>query len=63
MTEADTLLNADEVAAMLGVNRSWVERSVKRGEMPVIRLGRYLRFRRESVDAWIKTRERRENGQ
>lgn len=57
MTEADTLLNADEVAAMLGVNRSWVERSVKGGEMPVIRLGRYLRFRRESVERWIELRE------
>jgi excisionase family DNA binding protein len=58
-TETDTLLTADDVAAMLGVSKSWVERAVKRNELPVIRLGRYIRFRRESVEEWVKGQERR----
>jgi excisionase family DNA binding protein len=57
MTQTEVLLTVPEVAELLGVNRSWVQRAVKRGEIPNLRLGRYIRFRRESVDAWIKERE------
>jgi excisionase family DNA binding protein len=37
----------------------WVYREVRAGRMPHIRLGRYVRFRRESIDAWLVARERR----
>ena len=36
----------------------WVYREVRAGRMPHIRLGRYVRFRRESIDAWLAARER-----
>jgi excisionase family DNA binding protein len=35
----------------------WVYREVRAGRMPHIRLGRYVRFRRESIDAWLASRE------
>jgi excisionase family DNA binding protein len=57
MTQTEVLLTVPEVAELLGVNRSWVQRSVKRGEIPHLRLGRYLRFREESIMAWIVDRE------
>jgi len=38
------LLDAGEVAQILRVPRSWVYSHLK--ELPVIRLGRYVRFRR-----------------
>jgi predicted DNA-binding transcriptional regulator AlpA len=71
MTEAievtGTLLDAEGVAAMLGVRREWVykrsrewlETNGRRG-IPTVRLGRYRRYRREAILAWIEQVERGE---
>lgn len=53
----ETLLTVPQVAEMLGVEKTWVQRAVKRGEIPYVRLGRYLRFREESIAAWIREQE------
>ena len=42
---------------MLGMTTDWVYREVRAGRLPHIRLGRYVRFRRESIDAWLDARE------
>jgi excisionase family DNA binding protein len=52
------LLEAEEVARYLGMRTDWVYREVRVGRLPHIRLGRTLRFRRESIDAWLESRER-----
>jgi excisionase family DNA binding protein len=52
------LLEADDVARYIGMTADWVYREVRAGRMPHIRLGRYVRFRRESIDAWLAARER-----
>jgi excisionase family DNA binding protein len=52
------LLEAEEVARYLGMRTDWVYREVRAGRLPHIRLGRAVRFRRESIDAWLKSRER-----
>ncbi len=52
------LLEADDVAQYIGMTTDWIYREVRAGRMPHIRLGRYVRFRRESIDAWLSTRER-----
>lgn len=52
------LLEADDVARYIGMTSDWVYREVRAGRMPHIRLGRYVRFRRESIDAWLAARER-----
>jgi hypothetical protein len=43
-----TLLTADEVAAILRVPRSWVYSHLSL--LPVVRVGRYVRFRRRGID-------------
>lgn len=54
---SEELMTVQQVADLLGVNRSWVQRCAKNGDIPFLRLGRYLRFRRESVETWIRERE------
>jgi excisionase family DNA binding protein len=52
------LLEAEDVAALLGMTTDWVYREVRAGRLPHIRLGRYVRFRSESIDAWLLACER-----
>jgi len=52
------LLEADDVARYIGMTTDWIYREVRAGRMPHIRLGRYVRSRRESIDAWLAGRER-----
>jgi excisionase family DNA binding protein len=54
---SDRLLDADEVAELLHVPVSWVRHETRAGRIPAIALGRYWRYRRESVLAWIEERE------
>jgi len=49
------LLTIDELAAELKVKPSWIyRRTGMGGDMPVLRLGRYLRFDRQAVLEWVK---------
>lgn len=50
---SERLLTAGEVAALLQVTRSWVYEQTRRNRMPHVRLGRYVRYRRSAVEAWI----------
>ena len=52
----DTLLTPREVAEMLRVPISWVyERARRHGtaRLPHIKIGKYLRFRKEDVLGWL----------
>ena len=44
------------VAALLSVPTSWVREQARRGVIPCVRLGRYVRYRREDVERWIEER-------
>ena len=63
MSEEETrLLNSSEVAAMLGVSKRTVEGWVSAKRIPHVKLGTagkgsLLRFRLESVNAWITAQE------
>jgi len=48
------LLTADEVAQILRVPKSWVYSHLR--ELPVIRLGRYVRFKRSEIDGYLEKR-------
>lgn len=54
---AEALLTADEVAGLLGVTKSWVYEQSRRGRIPTISLGRYRRYRRQSIDVWLENLE------
>lgn len=55
---SDGLLTADEVAALLQVTCSWVYAETRKRRIPHLRLGRYVRYRRSAIDAWIEEVER-----
>jgi excisionase family DNA binding protein len=40
------------------VPRSWVYTETRAGRLPHVRVGRYRRYRREALEAWIEQMER-----
>jgi excisionase family DNA binding protein len=48
------LLTADEVAQILRVPKSWVYSHLS--DLPAIRLGRYVRFKRSNVERFLENR-------
>jgi excisionase family DNA binding protein len=56
--EQDPLLTADEVATLMRVTRAWVYAETRRDALPHLRLGRYIRYRRSAIEAWLATVER-----
>jgi excisionase family DNA binding protein len=53
----DRLLDAAEVAAMLGVPVRWVRDATRDGRLPCVKLGRYRRYRREALITWVQAQE------
>ncbi len=54
--EPDVLLTVHELAHLLNVPASWVyERTRRRGaeRLPHIKIGKYIRFRREDIVGWL----------
>ena len=58
MVMSGRLLTADQVAALLGVPKSWVYEQSRRGRIPTVTLGRYRRYRAEAIDRWLEELER-----
>jgi excisionase family DNA binding protein len=53
------LVNADEIARILNVPKSWVYERTRQGQkaIPFIRLGAYVRFETEAVINFFKSKE------
>ena len=49
------LLTVDEVAEILRVPRSWIYSH--QDQLPTVRLGRYLRFRRSEIELFLDQRK------
>jgi excisionase family DNA binding protein len=49
-----SLLSADDVATLLGMTKDWIYTETRAGRIPHVALGRYYRYRRESIDAWLQ---------
>jgi excisionase family DNA binding protein len=45
----------DEVAVYLGIKRDTVYKWITRRSLPAHKAGRLWKFRREEVDAWVKS--------
>jgi excisionase family DNA binding protein len=50
------LLDATAAAALLSVPASWVLAEARKGRIPHVRLGRYVRFEAAQLEAWWKAR-------
>ncbi len=57
---SSSLLTADQVADKLGVPKTWVYEQSRRGRIPTVTLGRYRRYRAETIDRWIEQLEAKE---
>lgn len=57
-TVGDPLLTADEVAELLQMTKAWVYAQTRARRIPHVPLGRYVRYRRSAVLAWIAALER-----
>ncbi len=53
-----SLLFAEDVAALVGMTRDWIYAETRAGRIPHVTLGRYYRYRPESIDAWLREIER-----
>ena len=49
-------LTIEEAEALLRVPRSWLYERTRKGEIPHLKLGKYLRFDREELLAWVQAR-------
>jgi excisionase family DNA binding protein len=49
----EPLLTAKEVARLLAVPESWVREATRDGRLPYLALGRYRRYRRSEIEAWL----------
>jgi excisionase family DNA binding protein len=50
----DRLLTDAEAAELLAVPKSWVGEAARQGRLPCIMLGRYRRFDRADLLAWLE---------
>ena len=55
---ARELLTADQVAALLAVPKSWVYAETRAARLPHVKLGRYYRYSRPSIEAFVAGLER-----
>jgi excisionase family DNA binding protein len=52
------LLTVEEVAARLGVPRSWVAKAARADRIPHVPIGRYQRFRWADIEVWLERQKR-----
>ena len=54
---SDCLLTAADVAELLSVPVSWVREHTRSGRIPHVQLGRYVRYRYETIVSWVDEQE------
>lgn len=52
------LLSAEAAAKLFDVPKTWIAETARRGELPSVRLGHYVRFRLEDLQAFIESNGR-----
>jgi excisionase family DNA binding protein len=54
MSEIERLLDAKELAKILGVRPAWVYGQAQRGDLPSFRLGHYRKFKLSEIERWLE---------
>lgn len=52
------VLRVEDAMSVLGVSRWMVYEMIRRGELPVLRVGRLIRIPEDALDAWIAEQTR-----
>jgi len=55
------LMTTEEVSRYLRISRASVYRLVKEQKIPVSRVGKHLRFRKDVIDEWLTQMEKENN--
>jgi len=48
------VMTVDDLAKYLKLDRQTIYRRFRRGELPGVRIGKAIRFKRDVVDAWLR---------
>jgi hypothetical protein len=56
LASTEPLLDATGAAVLLNVPESWLRNESRRGRCPHVMLGKYMRWRRVDLLAWIEER-------
>jgi len=51
----ESIMDVNELSSYLKVNNSWIYDQVKNSAIPYIKTGKFLRFKKSSIDKWIET--------
>ncbi len=54
---SERLLTAAELAELLAVPESWVREATRAGRLPHLALGRYRRYSRPAIAAWLEEQQ------
>jgi excisionase family DNA binding protein len=54
--EFEPLVDADEVAELLGLHPKTVQLMARQRELPAIRVGKFWRFRKSQIDCWLRSK-------
>lgn len=49
----EPLLDVEEAAGLLNVHASWLRRATRTGRLPCVKVGRYIRYTRPMLEAWL----------
>ena len=55
MLEQDGWVGIEEIAKYLGVNKDTIRIWIKKSDIPACKIGRQWKFKKEEVDAWVKS--------
>jgi len=62
-TGFEPLLNANQLAKLIGINRVTLLRMARSGQLPGVRIGKLWRFRVSELNSWLTTEfEKRKEG-
>jgi len=53
--EFEPLVDADEVADLLGLHPKTVQLMARQGKIPAIRVSKFWRFRKSEIDRWVRS--------
>jgi excisionase family DNA binding protein len=56
------VMSRQEACAYVGVSLSTLERLIREGALPVVKLGRRVLIRKASLEAWLQAHERVREG-
>ena len=51
--EDNAILDPDQLAEYLGVAKGWIYETASQKAIPYFKCGKFLRFRKSAIDAWI----------